>query len=116
MDKVTRQLRADKFEMLSVLLDASFLDLVEILKISGPDGVREAWARFVKDKQPERMAYAWFNTTGMSEDMKVMAGSLQQLLMMSPVETREAEVILLRDPAASAPGMLLVDFSFPVLR
>lgn len=116
MDKVTRQLQADKFEMLSVLLDSSFLDLVQLLRISGPDGVQEEWARFVKDKKPERMAYAWFDTTGMSESMKSMAGSLQQLLMMGPVETREAEVILLRDPAASAPGMLLVDFSFPVLR
>lgn len=115
MDAVTGRLRADKFEMLSVLIDASFLDLVKILKLRGPDGVREEWARFVKDKTPERMVYAWFETTGMSRDMKTMAGSLRQLLLMGPAETREAEVILLRDPAASAPDMLLVDFSFPLM-
>jgi len=116
MDKVTRQLRADKFDMLSLLLDSAFLDLVQLLKTNGPDGMREEWARFMKDKKPERMAYAWFDTTGMSESMKSMAGSLQQLLMMGPAETREAEVVLLRDPVTSAPGALLVDFSFPVLR
>jgi uncharacterized protein YbaA (DUF1428 family) len=116
MDAVTRQLRTDKFEMLSVLIDASFLDLVKILKARGPDGVKEEWERFVKDKKPERMVYAWFDTTGMSRDMKSMAGSLQQLLMMAPVETREVEVSLLRDPATSAPGMLLVDFSFPAMQ
>ncbi len=116
MNAVTKQLRADGFEMLSVLLNSSFLDLVKILKLKGPDGVKEEWARFVKDKKPERMIYAWFDTSNTSEDMKAMVGSLQQLLTMGPIETREAEVILLCDPATSAPGMLLVDFSFPVMQ
>ena len=116
MDKVSRQLRADKFEMLSVLIDSSSLDLVKVLKSGGPDSVKEEWARFARDKKPERMTYAWFDTSGMSETMKMTAGSLPQLLMMSPPETREVEVTLLRDPAAAAPGMLFVDFSFPVLR
>ena len=115
MDAVTRQLRADKFEMLSILIDSSFLDLVKVLKTGGPDSVREEWARFVKDKTPERMIYAWFDTTGVPDDIKLMAGNLEQFMRASPVETREAEVILLRDPATSAPGALLVSFSFPIL-
>ena len=116
MDAVTRQLRADKFEMLSVLIDSTFLDLVKVLKTGGPDRVREEWARFVKDKTPERMAYAWFDTAGLTEDMKFMASSLQQLLMMAPAETRQAEVTLIRDPTASAPDVLLVDFSLPAMQ
>ena len=115
MNAVTRQLRADRYEMLSILIDSSFLDLVKTLKTSGPDGLREEWARFVKDKTPERMVYAWFDTTEIVEDMKRMASSLGQLLMMVSPETREAEVILLRDPDTSAPGTLLVSFSFPLL-
>ena len=116
MDAVTRQLRADKFEMLSVLIDSTFLDLVKVLKTGGPDGVREEWARFVKDKTPERMIYAWFDTTGVVEDIKRLAGSLEQLLKAAPPETREAEVILLRDPDTSAPGALLVSFSLPAMQ
>jgi len=116
LDAVTRQLRVDKFEMLSVLIDDSYLDLVKTLKTVGPDGLREAWAGFVQGKTPERMIYAWFETSGMAEDIKLMAGSLEQLLMMVAPETREAEVIVLRDPDTSAPGALLVSFSFPVLQ
>jgi hypothetical protein len=61
------------------------------------------------------MVYAWFDTAEMNREIRMMANSLQQLLMMVSVETREAEVILLRDPDSSAPGALLVSFSYPVL-
>jgi len=115
MDAVTKQLRADNFEMLSVLIDSSYLDLVKVLKTAGPDGLREVWADFVRDKTPERMSYAWFDSTGMPEDTRRMAASLQQLLLMITTETRQAEVTLLRDPETFAPGVLLVTFSFPLL-
>lgn len=115
MSAVTRQLASDKFEMLSVLMDSSYLDLVKVLKTTGPESVKGAWADFVKGKKPERMIYAWFDMSGVSANQKTMAADLKNLLMIAPMETREAEVVLLRD-AAGSPGMLLVDFSFPVLR
>jgi len=119
MDAVTKQLQADKFEMLSVLIDSTYLDLVKTLKLLGPDKVREEWVRFVqdnvKDKAPERMVYAWFDTSGANRDIKTMASSLQQLLMMIPAETREAQVVLLHDPATSAPGIMVVTFAFPLM-
>lgn len=115
MSAVTAQLKADKYEMLSVLIDSAYLDLVKVLKTVGPEGVQTEWKRFVQGKSPERMIYAWFDTSKMSKDMKTMAGSLNQLLATGPAETREAEVILLRDPETSRPGMLLVDFSFPAM-
>jgi len=81
----------------------------------GPDRMREEWARFVQDKIPERMSYAWFDTSEIGDDMKMMVKDLQQLLMMAAPETRQAEVTLLRDPDSSAPGAVLVSFSFPIM-
>ena len=117
MDAVTAQLRADKYEMLSMLIDNTYLDLVKTLQTAGPDGAREAMMRFIQDNTPEqRMVYAWFDGAGMNEDLRRMAGNLQRLMMSVPVETRQAEVILLRDPETSAPGVILVSFSFPLLK
>jgi hypothetical protein len=116
MEAVTKQLNADRFEMLSVLIDSSYLDLVKVMKLKGPEGVKSEWARFVKDKKPERMVYAWFDTSKCSKAMKTMAGDVSQLLAIGPAEAREAEVVLLRDSSTSLPGMLLVDFSLPAMR
>jgi hypothetical protein len=116
MEAVTRQFTKDRYEMLSVLIDTTFLDLVKTLKIRGPEEVREEWKRFVQGKNPERMVYAWFDTSAMSADMKTMAGDLPQLLAMGPAEILEAEVTLLRDSAGSEPAMLLVGFSLPAMR
>ena len=116
MDAVTRQLRADKYEMLSVLIDSTYLDLVKTLQTAGPEGLRGAFARFVQDKMPDRMSYAWFEATGMTEDLRRIASNLQQLMMSVPAETRQAEVTLLRDAEASGPSVILVSFSFPLLK
>ena len=116
MDKVTRQLRADGFEMLSVLRDSAMIDMVRILKTLGPDAVKEEWNRFMQGESPQRMTYAWFATASLSKDIKTMVSNLKDLLMSAPMETREAEVTLLGDQATGKPGMLLVDFSFPMLR
>ena len=116
MDAVTRQLRADKFDMLSLLVDDTYMDLLKMLKTVGPDRMREAWTRLVEGKTPERMVYAWFDISEVTDDMKYIANSLGQLLMMVSADTRQAEVILLRDPETSAPGVILVSFSLPVMQ
>lgn len=114
MDKVTAALRGDHYEMLGLLVDSKRLDVLGLLKTAGSDATRER-IREMLDNGPRRVIYAWFQTTEVSHDMKMMSRDLSELLMAAPAGMREAEVTVLAEESTKRPALLLVDFSFPVL-
>ena len=114
MDKVTKHLRSTHHEMLGLVVDKKSLDFISQLKIAGPEGLQQHVSQLLQAGPHKRLTYAWFDTTNVSREMKIMARNLEEYLMMVSSSTREVEVTLLGD-GNSGPGIMLVDFSFPIL-
>lgn len=115
LDAVSTALREMGFEMLALLAEGTQLDFIATLKTEGTDALRERIDRLSRKPrtgQPE--AWAWFDTSRISREMKLMARNVNELLQMVSADTREAEVTLLYDNTGK-PAYLLVDFSLPVL-
>lgn len=114
-DGVERHFRENGYEMLAILVGKRELDFVAMLKVGGIQGLEHALEQLHAEGPHPRITRAWFQTRGVSKDIKKMVKNLKEFLMAAPAETREAEVTVLTPSKEGETAMLLVDFSFPIL-
>ncbi|WP_308620746.1 hypothetical protein [uncultured Desulfovibrio sp.] len=113
LDAVNALLREKGFEMLAMRAEGRDLDFIAILKAFGSDELQKRIAGLYQTDSMNFMSFGWFDTRGISREMKIMARNLTELLQIVRADTREAEVTLLG--ADGKASHILVIFSLPIL-
>lgn len=115
LDHVTSFLKAQRFQMLGMIVDDKALDMVSLVKLGGIEAFQKRYRELVSARVPEKISYNWFDSRKINDDQMSVSASLSQLLALVDREILQVDVVQSASGEKLENPMLSVHFSFPVL-
>ncbi|MCH5277372.1 MAG: hypothetical protein J1E80_06005 [Desulfovibrionaceae bacterium] len=112
---IRAQMTQEQNEIFGIVLDDRALDLFSLISAGGVDGFRARFSELLREKVPTRISYNYFSTKEIPSEVRQRATNITQLLGMVENTIKETEVTLIGDGNGSAPQVIVVSFTYPVL-
>ena len=112
---IRAQMDREQNEIFGIVLDNRALDLFSLISAGGVEGFRARFSELLREKVPTRMSYNYFSTKEIPTEVRQRATNITQLLGMVESSIKETEVTLIGDGNGSAPQVIVVSFTYPVL-
>lgn len=112
---IRAQMDREQNEIFGIVLDNRALDLFSLISAGGVEGFRARFSELLREKVPTRLSYNYFSTKEIPAEVRQRATNITQLLGMVESTIKETEVTLIGDGNGSAPQVIVVSFTYPVL-
>lgn len=112
---IRAQMDREQNEIFGIVLDNRALDLFSLISAGGVEGFRARFSELLREKVPTRLSYNYFSTKEIPTEVRQRATNITQLLGMVENTIKETEVTLIGDGNGSAPQVIVVSFTYPVL-
>lgn len=112
---IRARMDTERNEIFGIVLDNRALDLFSLISAGGVDSFRARFSELLREKVPARLSYNYFSTKEIPDEVRQRATNITQLLGMVESTIKETEVTLIGDGNGSAPQVIVVSFTYPVL-
>ncbi len=115
LTQISDYLKAQKFQMLGMIIDDKALDMISLVKLGGIKAFQKRFRELTSAHVPQRISYAWYDVTKIPQEQLRDAASLGQLLMLVPKDTLQVDVTQSANGKELTDRMLTVHFSYPIM-